>query len=172
MSALIIEDFPSERLEGLLAAIAASAPGARVRLLTETAVPVSSPKASEGSEGLDQDLVRQVADVLLAYLNASQFPGSVEEILCGGTDSLAISNGTPALSPRAVMIGIAKALRAGLPWSLFLGLHSPVDLLVRRDRVYFPDGAYKGIRYTRTPLGTAVCQLVWPSRFETGRKAA
>lgn len=68
-----------------------------------------------------------------------------------------MSKGEAKDSPRWLTIAMAKAIRgAGLPQQLLDPCESPLDLLVVRSRTYFPDGAYKGIAYSPTPLGEAV----------------
>lgn len=72
-----------------------------------------------------------------------------------GLDSHAMSGGDEVASPRGVSTGLSRTLRR-----LFLNDGSPLDRLFPRTRVYDKAGIYMGVRYTMTPLGVRVINLL------------
>jgi hypothetical protein len=58
--------------------------------------------------------------------------------------------------PRWLTSSISKALPRQMPSEMLSGFESPLDLLVTRNRIYFPDGNYKGVAYRQTALSQAV----------------
>lgn len=123
-------------------AIESAAPGAAIHHFCGMQKPVANPTEASG---VDPELVEQVVKIVRTA------PQRVLSGLLHGDDSWSMSRGDSKFSIRPETIALSRRLKPIFPY-----LASPIDALVVRQREYFAEGGYKGIRYIPTPLGAAV----------------
>ncbi|MCW2084349.1 hypothetical protein ABIE85_008364 [Bradyrhizobium diazoefficiens] len=126
----------------IASAIKNAAPGVSIQHFCGVPTPVASAPAADS---VDPELVAQVVKVVR---DAPQ--RHVLQSLLYGDDTWRMSRGD-ANSIRPETIALSRRLKAVFPH-----LASPIDALVVRQREYFKEGGYKGIRYIPTPLAVAV----------------
>jgi hypothetical protein len=124
-------------------AIESAAPGASIHHFCGMPKPVASPTTANG---VDPELVEQVVKIVRTAPQRRVLTG-----LLYGDDSWSMSRGDARFSIRPETIALSRRLKP-----IFPHLASPIDALVVRQREYFAEGGYKGIRYSPTPLGAAV----------------
>lgn len=143
MELILIQPKDPSQAQAIVKAIENVASDVLVRYFSEVAK--SAVPDEPAVDPIDPELVKEVVKAVLPA--PRQF---VLNLLLGDSSWL-MSRGDARASIRPETIALSRRLK-----SVFPHRASPIDALVVRQREYFPEGGYKGIRYVPTPLGVAV----------------
>ncbi|WP_426420960.1 hypothetical protein [Bradyrhizobium genosp. A] len=143
MHMVLFQPKDDHEAQAIVKAMENAAPGILLRYFSEVSKP--APEAEPTEDAVDPVLVKEVVKAI------QPAPRHFVLSLLYGDSSWWMSRGDARSSIRPETIALSRRLKPVFPL-----LASPIDALVVRQREYFPEGGYKGIKYTPTLLGVAV----------------